>query len=97
MYCSHCGTENMTSAKFCKDCGNKMSDTNITNPSITANLNLVKPESLKIGWIILSVLLPIAGIIIYFNLKQEFPKKAKDAIISAAVGIVINILLMSMD
>lgn len=51
-------------------------------------------DKLGIGWIILSVLIPLAGIIIFFVQKSKgFNNKAKTALIAAAAGFVIGVVL----
>ncbi len=48
----------------------------------------------KVGLVILSVLLPIAGYILYFAKKNEQSEAARNYLVSAIVGSVLGILLM---
>ena len=48
----------------------------------------------KVGLVILSVLLPIAGYILYFAKKDEQSEAARNYLVSAIVGSVLGILLM---
>ena len=54
--------------------------------------NLNKNENPPIGWQILAFLIPIAGIIMYFNNNKEFPNKAKRYILLAGISIAINVM-----
>ena len=46
-----------------------------------------------IGWQILALLFPIAGLIMYFNNKDKYPKKANSYATMAAIGFVVNLIL----
>ncbi len=96
MYCSKCGKENPDQAKFCSSCGNvlNLAESIIQNTSEPGSEINQQSKNLKIGWIILSVLIPFAGFAIYFNLKSTYPKKANDAITSAGIGMIINFILL---
>ena len=93
MFCSKCGKENVDSAKFCSSCGNNLieSDNASQHSSNSTEIN-EQSQNLKIGWIILSVLFPLAGIIIFLNLKSTYPKKANDAILSAGIGMILGLI-----
>ena len=54
-------------------------------------------EERGIGWKILAFLSPIAGLIMYFNNKNEFPYKAKKYAQLAGYGFALGILFASIN
>jgi len=56
-----------------------------------------KGEEPGIGWKILAFLSPIAGLIMYFNNKNEFPYKAKKYAQLAGYGFALGILFASIN
>lgn len=82
MKCNHCNAELAPGAQFCPVCGKNVSNTSVSE------------ESLSWGMKILSFLLPIVGIIYYFVKKTEAPKKAKDALIFGLAGVALNVIWM---
>ena len=60
---------------------------------IIDNNNDSKQDEPGIGWQILAFLIPLAGVIMYFNVKGEFPNKAKRYITLAGIGFAINLIL----
>ena len=65
----------------------------ITMSEIIDNNNDPIQEEPGIGWQILAFLIPLAGIIMYFNQKSTHPNKAKRYIMLAGIGIAINLIL----
>lgn len=56
--------------------------------------NVSVQNTTKVGLVILSVLLPIVGYIMYFTKKAEEPEAARSYLISALVGSAVGVLLM---
>lgn len=54
----------------------------------------VKEDSIGVGWGILAFLIPIAGWIMYFVWKDEFPHKASQASTIAWIGFAINFIIV---
>ena len=52
-----------------------------------------KQDTPSIGWSILAFLIPISGVIMYFNNKKEFPVKAKRYIQLAGFGMALGAVL----
>ena len=97
MYCQKCGAENPEIAIFCNKCGNDLKK--ISNTPISSSYNsqpVNSNESSSIGWNILSFLLPIVGLILYFIWKNTYPKKAGNVLVAAGVGFVFNLILLLM-
>lgn len=51
-----------------------------------------KNDSPGIGWQILAFLIPLAGIIMYFNNKSQFPNKANRYILLAGISFAIGFI-----
>ena len=56
--------------------------------------HLMKKDKLSIGMWILCFLIPLVGFIYYFVKKNEYPSKAKSALLISIVGFIIAILQM---
>lgn len=96
MYCPKCGVLNSEDAKFCKDCGNPLSSLSIKNTTHYEehkSLENQTNESVGAAYIVLSLLIPLIGFILYFSWKKEQPQKANSLLPWAFVGIVVNIIL----
>ena len=93
MYCPKCGVLNSEDARFCKNCGSSMQPAQSFNQSQVVDEK--KDESAGVAFIILSLLIPIIGFILYFSWKKEQPKKANSLLPWAFVGIVVNVILMA--
>jgi uncharacterized membrane protein YbhN (UPF0104 family) len=53
----------------------------------------MKKDKVSIFWILLGLLVPIAGIIIYFVFKEDYPKVSKTVGISSICGIILLLIL----
>ena len=91
-FCSKCGKELCEEAVVCPNCGCAVANTTQFNQK-----NDVEDE-VSIGFVILSVLIPLFGVIYWALKHKETPKKAKAcgiaAIISWAVGILFSVISM---
>lgn len=76
-YCKKCGSELPEGVQFCPKCG----------------ASLKNEEGASVGLKILSVLIPLAGWIMYFVFKDENRKKALDCSNFAWIGFLVNGLL----
>ncbi len=100
MYCPKCGTEIQADAKFCRNCGEPLATSSVTNiyQNISENSgNYAEKRNdgpVNIGFIILSLLIPLVGFILYFTWKREQPQKAGGILIWAFVGVVVNLILI---
>jgi uncharacterized membrane protein YvbJ len=84
MYCSSCGDQILPDAVFCPKCG-------VSNKKVDAT-NVVDKNS--IGYNILSFIIPIVGLVLYFMFKKETPIKAKGVLTWGIIGFVINLLIL---
>jgi hypothetical protein len=50
-------------------------------------------EKLGIGWIILSFIIPLVGLVLYFTNRKEHPKKAQTACYAALAGFALGVIL----
>ena len=102
-YCRKCGNEIKEDAKFCPKCGTKTDVGYVAQqqalqqqtyqPQTESVVDELVYEELAVGWQILSVLIPLAGIIIYFNNWELSPYKAHSAIVCACWGVVAELVL----
>lgn len=82
MYCKNCGAEISKEAYVCPKCGVKVKeDENNINDKPNVGLN------------ILSLFIPLIGLILYFSWKNNMPKKAKSILTFSLIGWGINIVL----
>lgn len=56
-------------------------------------ISYIKEDSIAIGWGILAFLIPIAGWIMYFVWKDDYPRKASQASIIAWISFVTNVII----
>ena len=91
-FCSKCGKEIMDEAVVCPNCGCAVVAPNQYNPVNRAD------DEVSVGLVILSILIPLFGVIYWPVKHKETPKKAKACgiagIISWAVGILISMISM---
>ena len=89
-FCSKCGKEIMDEAVVCPNCGCAVVAPNQYNPVNRAD------DEVSVGLVILSILIPLFGVIYWPVKHKETPKKAKacgiTAIVSFLVCFVISIL-----
>jgi len=105
MYCPNCGQELNEGVRFCPNCGTKIDDTTITQDNNTSEPNRVMPQDKSWGagmmafLIIISVLIPLIGIIVGLSNKSVDgrEKQAKTILITSLVVIALNILIMLMS
>lgn len=89
-FCPHCGAEVNENAIVCTKCG---CEVNNTKPATREN------DEISVGLVILSVLIPLFGVIYWPVKAKETPKKAKACgiagLISWGVSILISVLYSS--
>lgn len=90
--CNTCGATIPDNATTCPYCGNAVTPTRSSNAAYGAE---VDEPSTGLNW--LSLLVPIAGFIMYFVFKKDTPIKAKScgkwALIGLAIEVAFEILL----
>ena len=104
MTCKWCNSEVQENAKFCTNCGGSLVDssaeTNINQNSNVQNQSTtnVSNEKANIGLVILSFLIPLAGLIIFLVKKDDDKKTAKTsgiaALISFGISFVFTIIMV---
>ena len=67
-----------------------VSSTQTTSINTVVNASEDKPG---IGWQILAFIIPLAGLIMYFNTKNEFPIKASRYGTLAAIGFLVGLII----
>ena len=94
-YCTKCGNELADEAVFCGKCGASFTNQPVQQqpfqPSITP-MN-TKVDKAGVGFIILSILIPIAGIILWAVKRKETPQAAKVYLICGIVAWAVSFLL----
>jgi len=86
-FCRHCGKEILDEAVICPNCGCSAQDTN------TAQVTAVD-ESVSVGLVILSVLIPLFGIIYWPVKAKTRPKCAVACGIAAIISWVFNFIVL---
>lgn len=98
MFCKNCGKEISDNAYVCPNCGVRVNDDAERRAS-----ELDADSGSKVGWGILSFLIPIVGLILYCMWKVERPQTAKvcgkcalaSVIVSVAITILYVILIVA--
>ncbi|MDD2961726.1 MAG: FHA domain-containing protein [Muribaculaceae bacterium] len=75
--------------------GNKVYEPNTSNYNISPS-EPRKEEELNIAIAIVSFIIPLVGIILYFAWKGDTPKRANQVIMCAVAGFVLNLILFSL-
>ncbi len=85
-YCYNCGKKVEENAYVCVSCGVKLKDNNETYSEAS--------DDNSVGFGILGFFVPLAGLIIYFTMKDSKPKSSKSALKGALISIVVNFILV---
>ena len=85
-YCNKCGSAISYDSNFCSKCGTKFTDEQAAN-------NKKTKDTPVIIWIIIGLLFPIIGAILYYVLKKTDYKAAKVLNICSWIGILIQGIL----
>lgn len=91
MYCPKCGAKNGEDASFCIDCGSHLNE-RAGASVVTRSATQTSVDEAGVGVILLSAIIPLIGLVLYFNYKKNFPKKSKTILIAAGVGFALNFL-----
>lgn len=89
MYCKYCGFKMKEGDTFCTNCGTK------NNSDNNDNRNYYQPETedkANVGLVILSVLIPLVGFILFLSTKDANPKSAKSYGKGALISFIIRIV-----
>ncbi len=86
MYCSKCGKEIMDEAVVCVGCGCAVQGKQITQATVD--------ETISGGLVLLSILIPLFGVIYWALKAKERPNCAKVCGISALVAWVVYLILL---
>ena len=89
-YCPKCGEQNPDEAKFCGKCGSTMTVSQFVNPDINSDDEV--SSGLKTGIIVLSIFLPVIGIvmgIIYMNDSNISKKAVGKTWLYVGIGVIV--------
>ena len=86
-YCQHCGRELMDEAVICPGCGCSVQTTNDTQADEV-------DDTVSVGMVVLSVLIPLVGLIYWPVKAKTRPKSAKACGIAAIIAWIIYILIL---
>lgn len=92
MYCKNCGEQVTEVDKYCPGCGKSVSE--VQQVSNSSNQYQGSVDQANFGFAILGFIVPIAGIILYFIWKNEYPLKARSCIRGALVSISIAVIIV---
>ena len=81
MFCKNCGKEIDDNAYVCHNCGVKIEQKNVQDDSGS-----------KVGWGILSFLIPLVGLILFCMWKNDRPQTAKVCGICALVSAILVVV-----
>lgn len=90
MYCQKCGNQVNDNDQFCPSCGAPTNSATINRE--TQNYNQNNGDESNLGYAILGFFIPIAGIILYFVWKSEFPLKARSCMRGFMVGVAVYVV-----
>ena len=106
MFCPNCGTKIEDGVRFCPNCGAKIEEAILPPEDEDGKLGLLTPQKNQ-SWntwmmtflIIVSILIPLIGIIIGLvnKNKEGKEKQAKTILITSLVVIAINIILVAIS
>lgn len=89
MYCPHCGTKLRDSSAVCTECGKSIRNKNRVIPPEECD-----HEPLNGWFVVLSLLVPIAGIILWLVKRKQAPKPAKRYGIIGLLSLVFNAFIL---
>ena len=94
-YCSNCGKELFDGANVCSECGQAVEETVVEEKIVVEKAPSAAPVEDKIsaGLIILSIFVPIAGIIMGAIMMRETPKRGKAYLITGIISAVASYIL----
>lgn len=84
VYCSECGKQISSNAPYCPSCGAPQNNHSTDNTEIS------------LGYLLVSFLIPLIGIILCFISWNKDNGKAKSALIGTVVGVLFSIIIYSM-
>lgn len=93
MYCKNCGFKMNDGDSFCTNCGYQ----NYGNSAISNmynNKTTEKQDNANVGLVILSILFPIVGLILFLSTKNDTPKAAKSYGIGALVSSILRLVIL---
>lgn len=91
MKCKWCSSEVQENAKFCTNCGGNLIEVTQEKETIPVN-NVQEEESANVWLVIVSVLVPLAGLIIFLCNKDTNKKTAKASGIAALISVGVSVL-----
>ena len=91
MKCKWCNSEVQENAKFCTNCGGNLMET-ISEKEVNSVNSIQEEESANIWLVIVSVLFPLAGLIIFLCNKDTNKKTAKASGIAALISVGVSVL-----
>lgn len=111
MFCNQCGRQVESGSQFCAGCGKSVQEQPVNTTTYYGpagqprqgdnNINTYyenapkKDEGNAFWWGVLCFFIPIVGIILYFQWRQVYPKRAKVCLWCSIAGFITNIALMS--
>ena len=93
-FCQHCGAEINDEAVVCVKCGCAVNNAAASQPAATAN---AVDNSVSAGLVILSVLIPLFGIIYWPVKAKSSPKCAMACGIASIISWIVGILIVAMS
>ena len=108
MYCSRCGKIIEDGEKFCSGCGQPVvqtadpyatqSTTYAGNQTVTTQFGgqnqntMVIEERASFWWFVLGLVMPLAGFIMYFVYRRQFPNRAKKLLYGGIAGAIFGVI-----
>jgi len=85
MFCSHCGAVILKAAEICPKCGCRI--TTVQNQTVVRQTN--PDDKVSVGFVILSILIPLLGLIFFIVWKKSSPSKAKSCGVAALISFIV--------
>ena len=79
--------------KFCSHCGKEIKDETVICPGCGCQVKELGEDSVNPGFVILSILIPIVGIIMAIAFWKKTPKAARAYLRAALITIAIEVVL----
>lgn len=95
MYCGKCGAQLPNGANACPYCGTMVNgnanlNQNVNNQPVYNNQPMVEDKPNMALNIVVLLVMPLLGVILYFVWKEQTPKRAKSVLTYGLIGFGIN-------
>jgi uncharacterized membrane protein YvbJ len=90
IYCCKCGAPNLETEQFCENCGTRLH----ISSDVTVRQNGVNKDVPIFVYNMLSFVLPLVGLLLYFRWKDKMPSRAHSIISWTTFGFSIGLIYL---